>query len=35
MVNIIKEFHTTGFIVNDIKPENICLGMYGNTVDNH
>ena len=30
MLNIIETFHKTGFVYNDLKPENICIGIYEN-----
>ena len=30
MVALIKRFHSIGYVHNDIKPENICIGVFAN-----
>ena len=35
MIGALLKLHTTGFVHNDIKPDNICFGNYGLSESNH
>ena len=30
-----EQFHSIGYVYNDLKPDNICLGTYGSDEENH
>ena len=35
MIEMIQEFHSTGYVYNDLKPENICIGEHENDEELH
>ena len=28
LINLLEQFHSTGYVYNDLKPDNICIGDY-------
>ena len=35
MIEIIEKLHETGYVYNDIKPDNICVGIYNKSNTDH
>lgn len=35
LITLFEQFHSTGFVFNDLKPDNICVGMYNDKVTLH